>query len=119
MGAPDRDVDRAAAQAEWMVGGVVIRNNLMAATVFSQGASPLVESWHALATPQDARCRERDTLMRLYINKLPGEYQLKGMDDTGKIVVFATARNQAAVDKLYKLAWTLDRHLGFVYAPVD
>jgi len=57
--------------------------------------------------------------MRLYINKLPGEYQLKGMDDTGKIVVFATARNQAAVDKLYKLAWTLDRHLGFVYAPVD
>ncbi|HEY2596699.1 MAG TPA: hypothetical protein VGK33_22625 [Chloroflexota bacterium] len=60
-----------------------------------------------------------DTLMRLYINKLSGEYQLKGLDDTGKIVIFATARNQAALDKLYKLAWTLDRQLGFVYAPCD
>jgi hypothetical protein len=57
--------------------------------------------------------------MRLYINALASEYQLKGMDDTGKIVIFATARNQAALDKLYKLAWTLDRRLGFVYAPVD
>ena len=56
--------------------------------------------------------------MRLYINTLPGEYQLKGMDDTGKIVTFATARNKAALDKLYKLAWTLDRRPGFVYAPV-
>jgi hypothetical protein len=56
--------------------------------------------------------------MRLYFNKLPGEYQLKGMDDTGKIVTFATAHNQAALDKLYKLAWDLDRRPGFIYAPV-
>ena len=56
--------------------------------------------------------------MRLYINTLPGEYQLKGMDDRGMIVTFATAHNQAALDKLYKLAWTLDRQPGFTYAPV-
>jgi hypothetical protein len=34
----------------WMVGGVVIRNNLMAAMVLSEGASPLVESWDAVET---------------------------------------------------------------------
>jgi hypothetical protein len=56
--------------------------------------------------------------MRLYFNNLPGACELKGMDDTGKIVTFATARNQAALDKLYKLAWTLDRRPGFIYAPV-
>jgi hypothetical protein len=56
--------------------------------------------------------------MRLYINELHGQYQLKGMDDTRKIITFATAHNQAALEKLYELAWTLDRRPGFIYAPV-
>ncbi|MBV9173491.1 MAG: hypothetical protein JOZ81_25795 [Chloroflexi bacterium] len=56
--------------------------------------------------------------MRLYINELPGEAQLKGMDDTGKIVIFVTAHNQPALDRLYKLAWALDRQPSFSYAPV-
>jgi len=56
--------------------------------------------------------------MRLYINELPGEAQLKGMDDKGKIVIFVTARNQAALNRLYKLAWALERRPGFSYAPV-
>ena len=56
--------------------------------------------------------------MRLYISELPGEYQLKGMDNTGNIVTFATAHNQAGLDELCKLAWTMDRRPGFVYAPV-
>jgi hypothetical protein len=56
--------------------------------------------------------------MRLYFDNVPGLYQLKGMDDRGKIVTFATAHNRVALDKLYKLAWALDRRPGFVYAPV-
>ena len=56
--------------------------------------------------------------MRLYFDNRDGMYRLKGMDDAGKIVTFATANNRAGLDKLYKLAWTLDRRPDFTYAPV-
>jgi hypothetical protein len=56
--------------------------------------------------------------MRIYVSVLAREAQLKGMDDNGKIVVFATARGRTGLDRLYKLSWALDRRPGFTYVPV-